>query len=574
MLPREPGDRWEPYEIDRFTARIDRRAARPARRRHRSSPARVNGEPGLWVGFSIDERPLLAAGRPDARRADVDQHLVRLGRRSRCSPPCSARRRSRGLINRPLKELSFAASRIRDGEYDSRLDETTMTSEIREVNMGFNRMARELAKVEQDRAVMLAGISHDLRTPLARLRLEAEMSVPDEEAQGQHGDGHRPARRDHRQVHGLRAAGRRRARAGARCATSSSARRRRSATRARSASRSQRRRSTRACWPTTSSSAACLQTCSRTRAATAARPRPASPRCIVEPRAHRAVGDHQGARPRPGRARPKKLDQLTTPFFRGDAARTAATGAGLGLAIVEKTMQRMGGTFELDQHAGRGLVAHIRLQRRGRCRPVRGTTPKRRADAACERCEPSARQRCSSTTARASIASPSPDRPQLLGRLRLDVDLIDVDAERAGDALAHRRDVRRQLRRLRDHGRVDVADLPARGPHAARRLGEQRERIGARYCASVSGKWWPMSPSAAAPNSASVIAWQQRVGIGMAEQAVRVRRSRRRRGSACGRSTSACVSQPSPMRQSGPRGFMRAPAPASNALRPARSRPG
>jgi anti-sigma regulatory factor (Ser/Thr protein kinase) len=44
---------------------------------------------------------------------------------------------------------------------------------------------------------------------------------------------------------------------------------------------------------------------------------------------------------------PKKLDQLTTPFFRGDAARTAATGAGLGLAIVEKALARMGGAFEI-----------------------------------------------------------------------------------------------------------------------------------------------------------------------------------------------------------------------------------
>ena len=86
-------------------------------------------------------------------------------------------------INRPLQELSFAASRIREGEFDSILDENTMTAEIRQVNMGFNRMARELAKVEEDRAVMLAGISHDLRTPLARLRLEVEMSVNDEEAQ-------------------------------------------------------------------------------------------------------------------------------------------------------------------------------------------------------------------------------------------------------------------------------------------------------------------------------------------------------------------------------------------------------
>jgi signal transduction histidine kinase len=108
------------------------------------------------------------------------------------------------LINRPLQELSFAASRIREGEYDSRLDENTMTSEIREVNIGFNRMARELAKVEEDRAVMLAGISHDLRTPLARLRLEAEMSVADEAATWRR---HRPARRHHRQVHGLRAPG-------------------------------------------------------------------------------------------------------------------------------------------------------------------------------------------------------------------------------------------------------------------------------------------------------------------------------------------------------------------------------
>jgi two-component system osmolarity sensor histidine kinase EnvZ len=43
-------------------------------------------------------------------------------------------------------------------------------------------MAQQLAKIEQDRAVMLAGISHDLRTPLARLRLETEMSVVDADA--------------------------------------------------------------------------------------------------------------------------------------------------------------------------------------------------------------------------------------------------------------------------------------------------------------------------------------------------------------------------------------------------------
>jgi two-component system osmolarity sensor histidine kinase EnvZ len=60
---------------------------------------------------------------------------------------------------------------------------------------------------------------------------------------------------------------------------------------------------------------------------------------------------------------PAKLGQLTTPFFRGDAARTAATGAGLGLAIVEKAVQRMGGSFEVTNAPDGGLVAHIRLKK-------------------------------------------------------------------------------------------------------------------------------------------------------------------------------------------------------------------
>ena len=60
---------------------------------------------------------------------------------------------------------------------------------------------------------------------------------------------------------------------------------------------------------------------------------------------------------------PEKLAYLTTPFFRGDAARTAATGAGLGLAIVDKAMHRMGGMLELANAPEGGLVAHLRLKR-------------------------------------------------------------------------------------------------------------------------------------------------------------------------------------------------------------------
>jgi two-component system osmolarity sensor histidine kinase EnvZ len=55
------------------------------------------------------------------------------------------------------------------------------------------------------------------------------------------------------------------------------------------------------------------------------------------------------------------LSNLKKPFFRGDAARTAATGAGLGLSIVDKTVQRMGGTFVLANSSTGGLAAHIKL---------------------------------------------------------------------------------------------------------------------------------------------------------------------------------------------------------------------
>jgi two-component system osmolarity sensor histidine kinase EnvZ len=57
------------------------------------------------------------------------------------------------------------------------------------------------------------------------------------------------------------------------------------------------------------------------------------------------------------------LQQLTKAFYRGDAARTSAIGAGLGLAIVEKNIQRMGGALVLRNRAAGGLSVRIELNR-------------------------------------------------------------------------------------------------------------------------------------------------------------------------------------------------------------------
>jgi two-component system osmolarity sensor histidine kinase EnvZ len=60
---------------------------------------------------------------------------------------------------------------------------------------------------------------------------------------------------------------------------------------------------------------------------------------------------------------PQKLSQLTTPFYRGDTARTEASGAGLGLAIVERNISRMGGQFEVSNAPDGGFVAAVKLRR-------------------------------------------------------------------------------------------------------------------------------------------------------------------------------------------------------------------
>ena len=322
--------------------------------------SKVNGVDGFWVGFSINGDSYWLLTDPSkvgpSRNSTWIVWLVVAVVLSLAGAAFIAR-----LINQPLRELSFAASRMRDGDFDaSRLDEKVATSEIREVNIGFNRMAAQLSKVEQDRVVMLAGISHDLRTPLARLRLETEMSVADEDARA-----HMAA--DITQLDAI------------------------------------------------------IDKFLDYARLDPVRLGPVSVNAVVEAAMY-AVSDYDdmqitvsipdnldvladeiellrvisnlienarryGKTPHTGVARldiaartrdqwvlikvrdhgmgvaPDILPKLTRPFFRGDTARTAATGAGLGLAIAEKTIQRMGGVFELVNTSSGGLAAHIKLRR-------------------------------------------------------------------------------------------------------------------------------------------------------------------------------------------------------------------
>ncbi len=77
-------------------------------------------------------------------------------------------------VSRPLQTLSRAALEIGRGCTPAPLEENG-PAEIATLARAFNQMSADLARLDSDRALILAGISHDLRTPLARLRMGIEM---------------------------------------------------------------------------------------------------------------------------------------------------------------------------------------------------------------------------------------------------------------------------------------------------------------------------------------------------------------------------------------------------------------
>lgn len=359
IMPREPGDSFEPFDTDALGQRISRELE--ARLGSDTVVAnRVNHTDGLWVGFTIDgDHYWMLTDRARFNHRAGQTWLIWLLTAAALSLAGAAL--IARLINQPLKKLSFATGRVRDGDFEaSTLDESVATSEIRAVNIGFNRMTQMLAKIEEDRAIMLAGISHDLRTPLARLRLETELSVTDPEARahmaadieqldaiiGKFLDYARPGTVSLRSVP-LRAVieG---------CLFSLHTR-----TDIQihldladdllvladevelSRVISNLLENARRYGKSVDTGMAVVDIAAR-----------ASDTWVLL-----RVRDHGTG------VSKEQLSNLTKPFYRGEAARTAANGAGLGLAIVEKTVSRMGGTFVLSNSSTGGLAANLKLQR-------------------------------------------------------------------------------------------------------------------------------------------------------------------------------------------------------------------
>lgn len=139
------------------------------------------GVPGLWISFNINQDDYWVV----IPRLQAERHfpwqwlnwgaLVIL--LSLVGAYLLAAR-----INRPLNLLVRAANRIRSGETPIKLPEDGV-DELKAVSHTFNQMTESLARLDSERTLLLAGVSHDLRTPLTRLRLAIEM-LPDDSCAG------------------------------------------------------------------------------------------------------------------------------------------------------------------------------------------------------------------------------------------------------------------------------------------------------------------------------------------------------------------------------------------------------
>ncbi|MDD2743125.1 MAG: ATP-binding protein [Rhodocyclaceae bacterium] len=179
LLPSEPEERIKAMPDTRFMNLIRQELA-TSLGPHTRIAASVDDAHGFLVSFRFNEQDhdeyWLILPRERAQRS-VANHWLTWGLLA-LSLALAVAWLIATRLSQPLKALAQAAATVGRGQVPQPLPESG-PEEIRRLASAFNHMAADLQAHERDRSEVLAGISHDLRTPLTRLRLEAELSVAD-----------------------------------------------------------------------------------------------------------------------------------------------------------------------------------------------------------------------------------------------------------------------------------------------------------------------------------------------------------------------------------------------------------
>ncbi|SAK77507.1 periplasmic sensor signal transduction histidine kinase [Caballeronia hypogeia] len=177
VYPRETSDKYK-LQPDESLNRLIERDVRGRLGNDTIIAQSVNDIPGVWISFKIDDDDYWVALDRDQLDTVTGLQWAGWGVFALALSLFGAAFIT-SLVNRPFARLALAARKLGSGQSPEPLPERGM-GVAAETNRSFNQMVQDLEQLEADRALMLAGISHDLRTPLARLRLETEMSPSDE----------------------------------------------------------------------------------------------------------------------------------------------------------------------------------------------------------------------------------------------------------------------------------------------------------------------------------------------------------------------------------------------------------
>ena len=176
VYPATASEKVEPLPDEPLLERVEARVREALGGETRFASER-DGEDGFWVSFFIDSDEFWVMMPWERFEPAFGLQWLGWGLALLALSLAGAWLIASNLA-RPLAAITRAARRIGGGASHEPLPEEG-PRELRTVSKAFNRMASSLESMERERAMVLAGISHDLRTPLSRLRLALEMSGAD-----------------------------------------------------------------------------------------------------------------------------------------------------------------------------------------------------------------------------------------------------------------------------------------------------------------------------------------------------------------------------------------------------------